>query len=69
MRKEGVECIEADLVAVWVGVLVSYADFVIVGFLQFIKRCDPRFLDRVVGMEPAFGRLFAASEGWLARDT
>ena len=49
--------------------IVSYADFVILGFLQFCKRIDQRYLDRVVEMEPVLGRLYAASEGWLARDT
>ena len=48
---------------------MSYADFVILGFLQFCKRIDQRYLDRVVEMEPVLGRLYAASEEWLARDT
>ena len=51
-----------------IGDTVSYADFVIVGFLQFCKRIDQSYYDRVVEVDPAFGRLYDASKEWLARD-
>jgi hypothetical protein len=48
--------------------LVSYADFVLVGFLRFTQCAGHDILDRVVEMEPAFGVLYGASTKWLLRD-
>jgi hypothetical protein len=47
---------------------VSYADFVIVGWLQFMKVIEEDLFKRIVGIEPAFGKLYDASEQWLERD-
>ncbi|TVY31332.1 Glutathione S-transferase-like protein [Lachnellula subtilissima] len=46
----------------------SYADFVIVGWLQFFKTIDVKLYERVVSIEPAFGTLYDASKQWLERD-
>ena len=40
----------------------------ILGFLQFCKRIDRSYYDRVVKVDQAFGRLYEASKEWLARD-
>ncbi|KAE9371002.1 hypothetical protein N431DRAFT_376340 [Stipitochalara longipes BDJ] len=46
----------------------SYADFVIVGGLQFLKVIEEDFYNRVVKIHPAFGKLYRASSQWLERD-
>jgi hypothetical protein len=46
----------------------SYADFVVVGGLNFLKIIDEDFYDRFVKVEPAFGKLYDASRPWLERD-
>ncbi|KAH8679078.1 hypothetical protein BGZ60DRAFT_428882 [Tricladium varicosporioides] len=46
----------------------SYADFVVVGFLQFQKVIDERFLERLVKIEPTLGKLYDACKPWLERD-
>jgi len=46
----------------------SYADFVILGWLQFFKTIDVKLYERVVSIEPAFGTLYDASKQWLERD-
>jgi hypothetical protein len=48
--------------------VASYADFVIVGWLQFFKIIDEKLYRRVVEIEPAFGTLYDASKQWLERD-
>ena len=47
---------------------VSYADFVIVSVLHFMKRIDQALYERVIGIEPAFRDLYEASKVWLERD-
>lgn len=47
---------------------VSYADFVIVGLLQFTKRCDQEVYGRAAKMEPALKTLYEASAAWVERD-
>lgn len=47
---------------------VSYADFVIVGLLRFMKRSGEDIYRRVVDMEPALGTVYDASAAWLKRD-
>ena len=49
-------------------VLVSYADFVFVGFLTFMKRIDEKVYEKLVEMEPEFGRVYEACGEWLKRD-
>ena len=46
----------------------SFADFVLVGLLQFIKRTDEKNFDRLVGIEPALKELYDAAKPWLERD-
>lgn len=48
---------------------MSYADFVIVSFLEFLKVVDQEFFDRIVKVEPAFGKLYEACEPWLKRNS
>lgn len=45
---------------------VSYADFYIVGFLQFAKRLGK--LERAFSYDSAFRNLYEASAKWLERD-
>ncbi|KAL8840315.1 MAG: hypothetical protein Q9170_001399 [Blastenia crenularia] len=47
---------------------VSYADFILVGAMMFLKRIDERFYGKFVGVDPAFGRLFEAVKPWLEKD-
>ncbi|TVY83084.1 Glutathione S-transferase-like protein [Lachnellula suecica] len=46
----------------------SYADFVVVGLLQFYKVIDEKMFQRVVEIEPVLGKLYDASKPWLERD-
>ena len=47
----------------------SYADMVVLGWLQFYRRIDEeRLFNRVVRLEPALGRLYEAGKQWLKRD-
>ena len=48
--------------------LASYADFVIVGMLQFYKRIDMAVYERVVKTEPELETLYDACKQWLERD-
>lgn len=49
--------------------VVSYADLVVLGWLQFYKCVDKeRLFDRVVEIEPALGTLYEAGKQWLKRD-
>ncbi|KAL8819985.1 MAG: hypothetical protein Q9223_001690 [Gallowayella weberi] len=50
------------------GEKVSFADFVLVGWMVFLKRCGDGFLERFVEIEPVFGKLWEASQKWLERD-
>ncbi|KAL8747284.1 MAG: hypothetical protein Q9190_000828 [Brigantiaea leucoxantha] len=47
---------------------VSYADFLIVAWLQFFRRMGEGVFERVVEMEPALGRVYEASRGWMKKD-
>lgn len=53
----------------YLGPTVSYTDFVVVGALQFVKKVDERLFERIVGMEPALGKLYDACGRWLERDS
>jgi hypothetical protein len=46
----------------------SYADFVVVGLLQFWKTIDEKIYERVIDIEPSLGKLYDASKQWLERD-
>jgi len=53
----------------FMGETVSYADFIIVSFLQFFRVIDEKLLfDHVVEIEPALRKLYDASRQWLERD-
>ena len=47
---------------------VSYADFNLLGFLQFCKRAGQDIFDHIAASDPAFQRLYDASTRWLERD-
>lgn len=47
---------------------VSYADFVLAGWLVYLRRLGEGMFERVVGMEPGLGRLWEACEGLVERD-
>ena len=47
---------------------VSYADFVLVGYFQFAKRCGQDIFDRLMGLDSSFQPLYDACAQWLARD-
>ncbi|PVH71792.1 hypothetical protein DL98DRAFT_520881 [Cadophora sp. DSE1049] len=46
----------------------SYADFIIVGFLQFFKVIEEDMYQRLGKAEPALGELYDACKPWLERD-
>ncbi|XMA10847.1 hypothetical protein WAI453_003638 [Rhynchosporium graminicola] len=46
----------------------SYADSVIVGFLQFFKKIEEDMYQRLVKIEPMLGELYDACKPWLERD-
>jgi len=46
----------------------SYADFVIVGWLQFFKVIGEDLYPRLVSIDPAIGELYDASKPWLERN-
>jgi len=52
----------------FLGQTVSYADFVLVSFLHFLKRIGPAVFDRFVTYDPAFSAVYDASKAWLVRD-
>lgn len=47
---------------------VSFADFILLGALCLFKRVGEGVFERVVGMEPALGTLYEASEKWLQKN-
>jgi hypothetical protein len=49
---------------------VPYADFIVVGFLQFLKRLsyDGDVFDRAMQIDPSFLLLYEACVDWLKRD-
>lgn len=50
------------------GAAVSYADFIIVSFLEFLHRAEPQLQERFLKLDPAYGKLLEASREWLKRD-
>jgi len=47
---------------------VSYADFVAVSFLQFVRRIEEKDFDRVCKLDEAFAKVYEASKEWLEKD-
>ena len=52
----------------FLGKQVSYADFILVGFLHFLKRIDISMYERAVDLDPALKTVYEASQKWLSRD-
>lgn len=54
----------------FMGKTVSYADFIVVGLLQFLKRLsyDNDLFGRVMQIDPSFLVLYEACADWLKRD-
>jgi hypothetical protein len=46
----------------------SYADFVIVGMIHFLKVADEETYERLVKTEPEFRKLYDVCKQWLERD-
>lgn len=46
----------------------SFADFVIVGWLQFLKVIQEDLYQRLVGVDHVIGELYDASKPWLERN-
>lgn len=53
----------------FLGETVSYADFIFVGMLHFMRRIDEELYRRYCGFDKAFERLYEACGEWLKRDT
>ncbi|KAK5141931.1 hypothetical protein LTR04_002392, partial [Oleoguttula sp. CCFEE 6159] len=51
----------------FMGKTVSYADFVVVSLLQFLKRTGDDLYERMVAYDPAYSKLYEACAEWLAR--
>ncbi|KAL5429153.1 hypothetical protein PMIN04_000395 [Paraphaeosphaeria minitans] len=53
----------------FLGAKVSYADFIFVAFLKFLGRVDGEVLERVVGLDEGFVRVYEACKEWSRRDS
>ena len=49
-------------------VVVSYADFIFVTFLHFLKRVDPQVHERFLAHDAAFAKVYEASQPWLKKE-
>ncbi|KAF2856035.1 glutathione S-transferas-like protein [Plenodomus tracheiphilus IPT5] len=49
----------------FLGETVSYADFIFVSALQCFKRVDEGMFKRLMGLDPAFEKMYEASKQWL----
>lgn len=52
----------------FLGASVSYADFIFVAMLHFVKRLDEQAFQRMVSFDPAFSKVYEASRQWFAKD-
>ena len=52
----------------FLGETVSYADFIVVGALDFLRRVGEGVFERVLGMDPSLGEVYEASKPWLERN-
>lgn len=50
------------------GTTVSYADFIILGMIHFVRRIHEDLYQRAIAAEPALKTLYDASAAWLQRD-
>lgn len=44
---------------------MSYADFIFVSILQYLKRVDPAIFDRYLKLDDSFSKIYDASAPWL----
>jgi glutathione S-transferase len=51
------------------GSQVSYADLVLVAFIESTKRTSQAMLDRIVGFDKSIKELYEASSKWLERSS
>ena len=49
------------------GKSVSYADFIVLGALDFFKRMGEGVYEKVVEIEPTLWTMYEASKQWLER--
>ncbi|CAI6248900.1 unnamed protein product [Periconia digitata] len=52
----------------FLGQTVSYADFILVSFLHFVKRIDENVYQRYLDFDPAFATVYEACRQWLVKD-
>lgn len=48
--------------------VVSYADFIFVSMLHFVRRVSEENFKRLITLDPAFEKVFEASKEWLKRE-
>lgn len=53
----------------FLGETVSYADFIFVGMLHFMRRIDEGLYKRYCEFDPAFETLYEACGEWLKNET
>ena len=53
----------------FLGDTVSYADFIFVGMLHFMRRIDEGLYKRYCEFDPAFEKLYDACGEWLKKET
>lgn len=46
----------------------GFADFMVLGLLEMLKKLDQAYHDRAVGFDAALGELYKASKNWLERN-
>jgi glutathione S-transferase len=69
LGETGESCYQSMGEGLWANrVIVSYADFIFVAFLQFVKRLDESAFERFVGFDDAIRKVFDASKEWLEKD-
>ncbi|KAJ4362760.1 hypothetical protein N0V95_001251 [Ascochyta clinopodiicola] len=52
----------------FLGQTVSYADFIFVSMLYFVKRLDEQVYQRLVSFDPVFTKVYEASGQWFTKD-
>ena len=53
----------------FLGETVTYADLFVVATLHFFKCIEGKLYEKMIGIEPAFAKLYDASKHWLERDS
>lgn len=46
----------------------SFADFIVVGLLRFLREVDEQIFNKFVSHDPAFQQLYEACKPWLERN-